>query len=249
MRAVINVLLLSALALSSSTNVGAFAKPNDSFDGMIIELQNDPIGRMTWYLSPKGAKTISPIAAMIATPQVGHLIAYNPDTKKYFLTADIKAMRHAMENFATVVNRKKYHWTKWQLVGQETISGIKCKHLRRTLASPPEDKGKGLTSSFIDDAWVSTLDDRKSYQQYLNPLTSIFSSDMPYASVAMKRISVWNVYQGGKLVKTDPKDEVRVLSVKKVKFTPDEFAVPKGCKQVSTLAEVMPDDMTFGFPR
>jgi hypothetical protein len=220
-----------------------------SFDGIQIEIKNDPLGRLTWYISPRGAKIISPIAAMIAAPPSGHLIVFNPETKKYYESPNVQPVKHAMVNYQTAINQKKFHWSPWKKLDEETLSGMKCQHYKRVLLSPPVDKNRGLTSSFVDEAWVSDIDERKGVKTYLMPLAQIFSWDMPFDSINLKRISIWDVYQNGKLQKSDPKQEVTLISVKKRKFTADDFQLPQGYKSCHQLSDVMPDDMSFGMPR
>jgi hypothetical protein len=117
------------------------------------------------------------------------------------------------------------------------------------MLNPPIDKGTKRTSTFEDEVWVTQVDAAKDIQKYLKPISQIFSWDMPLDSVNIDRVSTWTVYQDGKLKKKDPKQEVSLISAKKRMFTHKDFAVPPGYARSQSLSEVMPDQMTFGFPR
>jgi hypothetical protein len=154
-----------------------------------------------------------------------------------------------MMTYLTQLSERKYKWQPWKKLGEQKKSGLASFHYKRAMLNPPVDKGTNRTSTFEDEVWVTQVDMAKDIQKYLKPLSQIFSWDMPIDSVNIDRVSTWTVYQGGKMLKKDPKQEVSLLSAKKRQFTRKDFEVPSGYTKSQSLSEVMPDQMTFGFPR
>jgi len=230
---------------ANTQNNAAEPAANTKLNGWEISLKENPMGRMTWYVSPNGAKMISPILSMVVNSPTGKVYLFSAETRRYAEYVDAGVIRKVIRNYdAPSQDRNKY--SVWVKNGEEPYQGLHTITFTRKLLNPPVDRTRHLTSTYDEKMSVAPLPDVKAMTRFIAPIATIFASELPMPGIVVKRVTDWKVYKNGQFEKSEMQTELEMLSCKRVSLTASDFKVPADYEKRPSETDVLPDGMSFG---
>jgi hypothetical protein len=228
--------------------VRAIAGSVEKSNGFYLEMKNPIMGRMTLYLSKDGGKLISAMVSMLVTSPSGKIYAFNPDSKIYAEYQDTGQLQKRIDEYGVLGVKDKFKYKPWKKLRTEQINGLPVNVYGRYLINPPADPAHHLTSTYQDIIWIAELADRKLMEKFFKPVSVMIARDKPpETGVIVRRRTVWNKYKNGKLIASDPRDDLELLVCKKIQVDKKEFCIPSSYTKTNNETDILPDELSFRF--
>ncbi|MGH9552022.1 MAG: hypothetical protein ACRD3W_21730, partial [Terriglobales bacterium] len=206
--------------------------------GFLISIQHKPIGRMSYYLSPIGAKFVSPLVNMIVTPKEEGVILYA--NNKYAVYKDPRAVTRIMLGYAKV-SKDSHSYKPWKKLERTKLKGMPCDHYVREMVDPPKNEREHKTSTFSEHVWLVPMGDFKipHASKMFTPIVHAFEMELPAEGIPLQHASTWTVYEYGKVKHADNVKSETCLVCEHVDVSKKDFMVPSSFKRVHSDTELM----------
>lgn len=222
---------------------GKQQKPN----GWQLEVRNDKLGRLSWFVSSNGAKVITPIMSFLLPPNTEQIYAFNPDTKLYCEYGSSGALQRKIASIGALNSASKFKYKPWRKIGDSKIQGLSVKVYRRAMIDPPASPRNGLTSAYSEEVCIAPMPNYKFVKRIFKPMAEMFSHQVPVDGVILKRTTYWDIYRNGKLIKSEPKDDLEVLQCREIHMDAKELTLPADFKKAKLDTDILPEEVSFRF--
>jgi hypothetical protein len=217
-------------------------------NGWYLALRNPVLGNMTFYLSKDGGKLVSGLISLVVRTPSGKIYAYNPDTKLYTEYRNTGQLQSRILQSGLAAKENTHKFTAWSKRGSKDIDGLPVAIFTRSMLDPPCDSRHKFRSTYEEIVWIANIGESKTLNTCFRPIQALAVNEKsPVPGIILRRATVWNKYVAGKMVASEPKEDLTLIACKRVAVKKNEFDIPSDYKKAKSESEILPEELSFRF--